>query len=136
MGRTGTSSRAWLDALAERTGIPPSQTVLGGFSQGSVMSYAWGLGPGREHPAGVLALSGFIPTVPTWQPDLDGPLPRFAIGHGSHDPVIPVEFGRQARKTLEQAGAHVTYAEYPLPHTADPTFLGTLAPWLRETLDR
>ena len=29
---------AWLDALAAETGIPPERTVLGGFSQGAVMT--------------------------------------------------------------------------------------------------
>jgi phospholipase/carboxylesterase len=127
---------AWLDALAEQTGIPSERTVLGGFSQGAVMSYAWSLGPGRPRPAGVIALSGFIPTVPGWEPDLTQPLPRFAIGHGTHDPVISVDFGRQARTTLEQAGADVSHAEYPLPHAVDPAFLRSLAPWLRDTLQQ
>jgi phospholipase/carboxylesterase len=125
---------AWLDALAAETGIPPERTVFGGFSQGSVMSYAWALGPGRPRAAGVIALSGFIPTVPGWEPNLDPPLPRFAIGHGTHDPVIPVDFGRTARDTIERAGADVTYAEYPLPHTVDPAFLQSLRGWLNETV--
>jgi phospholipase/carboxylesterase len=126
----------WLDALAEQTGIAPEQTVLGGFSQGSVMSYAWGLGPGRPRPAGIIALSGFIPTVPGWAASLDRPLPRFAIGHGTHDPVIGIDFGRQARETLEQAGADVLYEEYPLPHAADPAFVRSLSPWLYDTLEQ
>jgi phospholipase/carboxylesterase len=131
---TYAAGAAWLDALAEQTGIPPERTVLGGFSQGSVMSYAWGLGPDRPRPAGIMALSGFVPTVPGWEPDLGRPLPRIAIGHGTHDPVISVDFARQARATLEAAGADLTYQEYPLPHTADPAFVASLGPWLRETL--
>jgi phospholipase/carboxylesterase len=133
---TYAAGSAWLDALAEQTGIPPERTVLGGFSQGSVMSYSWALGPGRPRPAGVIALSGFIPTVPGWQPGLEGHLPRFAIGHGTHDPVIGVDFGRAAKEMLEQAGADVTYAEYSLPHTVDPAFLHSLRGWLRDTLDQ
>ena len=43
---------AWLDALAAETGIPPERTVLGGFSQGAVMTYALGLGAGRPRPRG------------------------------------------------------------------------------------
>jgi phospholipase/carboxylesterase len=58
------------DALWERTGIAPEQTVLGGFSMGSVMSYALGLSGDRPAPAGILAFSGFVPTVEGWQPDL------------------------------------------------------------------
>ncbi|HEX2071232.1 MAG TPA: hypothetical protein VHF90_06250 [Thermoleophilaceae bacterium] len=126
---------AWHDALASKTGIPPERTVVGGFSQGTVMSYAIGLGPGRPRPAGILALSGFIPTVPGWAPYLESPLPRVAIGHGTLDPVIPVEFAHQARATLEAAGADLLYREYRLPHTIDPAFLqDELVPWLRTTL--
>src|SRR5918998_121656 len=61
------------DELWERTGFAPGQTVLGGFSMGTVMSYALGLGPGRPAPAGILAFSGFVPTVDGWQPDLPRP---------------------------------------------------------------
>ncbi|MGH2824292.1 MAG: alpha/beta hydrolase, partial [Thermoleophilaceae bacterium] len=34
----------WLDDLLARHGISPDRAVLGGFSQGGVMSYALGLG--------------------------------------------------------------------------------------------
>ncbi len=44
--------------------------MLGGFSMGAVMSYAMGLGAGRPAPCGILAFSGFIPTVEDWQPEL------------------------------------------------------------------
>ena len=36
---------------------------------GSVMSYSLGLGPDRPAPAGIMAFSGFIPTVDGWRPD-------------------------------------------------------------------
>ena len=60
------------DELWERTGVGPERTVLGGFSMGSVMSYALGLAPERPAPAGILAFSGFVPTVDGWTPDLAG----------------------------------------------------------------
>ncbi|HWH55450.1 MAG TPA: hypothetical protein VNT04_07700 [Gaiellaceae bacterium] len=114
---------AWLDAFAEQTGVAPRRTVLGGFSQGAVMSYALGLGRGRPRLAGLLGLSGFLPTVDGFELDVSPPLPPVAIGHGEYDPVIPVEFSREARRRLEQAGADVLYREYPLPHAIDPRFL-------------
>ena len=121
---------AWLASLAAETGIPPERTVLGGFSQGAVMSYAFGLGPGRPRPAGILALSGFVPTVPGWAAGLAVPLPPVAIGHGTLDPVIPVEFGRAAKELLEQAGAEVLYRESPMGHSIDPGFVPELARWI------
>jgi len=105
---------AWLDAL------PYDRFVLGGFSQGAVMSYAFGLGRGRRRPEAILAFSGFIPQVDGFEADLDPPLPPVTIAHGSLDPVIPVEFGRAARDVLTAAGADVLYRESPVPHTIDP----------------
>ena len=125
---------SWLDALAAETGIPPERTVLGGFSQGAVMSHALGLGAGRPRPAGIVALSGFIPTAEGFELDLDRPLPPVAIGHGTYDPVIGVEWGRRAKETLERAGADVVCQESPLPHAVDPSFLQRLQPWVRDAV--
>jgi phospholipase/carboxylesterase len=122
----------WLDGF----GFPPERTVLGGFSQGAVMTYALGLGAGRPRPAALLALSGFVPEVPGWQLELSPPLPPVAIGHGTYDNVIGVEWGRRARELLEGAGADVLYRESPLPHAVDPAFLRELAPWLSRALTR
>ena len=61
------------------------------------MSYALGLGKGRPRTGALLAISGFIPTVDGWEPDLESPFPPIAIAHGTYDPVIPVEFARGAR---------------------------------------
>jgi len=126
---------SWLSELLAEHGIPPERTVLGGFSQGSVMAYALGLGPERPRPAGILALSGFLPRVEGFELDLAkaAGLP-VAIGHGTQDPVISVEFGRDARDRLLEAGARVTYRESPMPHTIDPAFLRELPAWLRETV--
>jgi phospholipase/carboxylesterase len=116
-----------LEELLESTGIPRERTVLGGFSQGTVMSYALGLRAGTPPPAAIVALSGFVPTVEGWEADYASRsgLP-VAIGHGSVDPVISVEFARTARARLEEAGADVRYHESPIGHTIDPRFLATL----------
>jgi phospholipase/carboxylesterase len=131
---TYAAATAWLDELIKETGIPPERAVLGGFSQGAVMTYALGLGAGRPRPAALIALSGFIPSVPGFDLDLSPPLPQIAIGHGTYDPVIGVEWGRRAKAQLEQAGAEPLYREYPLPHAIDPRFLAELHPWLSDSL--
>lgn len=127
---------SWLDDLARERGIPPERTVLGGFSQGAVMTYALGLGAGRPTPAGLVALSGFMPTVEGFALDLARPLPAVAIGHGGFDAVISVEWGRRARTALAEAGAEVTYRESPeLGHAIEPDFLGELRGWLARVVD-
>jgi phospholipase/carboxylesterase len=126
----------WLDALPEALGVPWSRTVLGGFSMGAVMSYALSLGTGRPPPAGLLALSGFMPTVEGFELDLSNREGfRAAIGHGTHDPVISVEFSRGARRRLEEAGAHVLYRESPMMHGVDPHFLPVLGSWLQHLMN-
>jgi phospholipase/carboxylesterase len=116
----------WFDSLPDALGVPLDRTVLGGFSQGAVMSYAIGLQKGRPHPAAIVALSGFIPTAEGWELDeeLDGyPV---ALGHGTFDPIIEVGFGREAKERLEQAGADVMWRESPVQHTVDPRYLDDL----------
>ena len=124
---------AWLDGFLEERGLPHDRTVLGGFSQGGVMAYSFGLGKGRPRTAVLIALSSFVPTVDGFELDL-GAIPPVAIGHGTLDPIIPVEFGRQARKLLEDAGASVLYREYPLPHAIEPRFLLEVKTWMAEAL--
>jgi phospholipase/carboxylesterase len=123
------------DSLWERTGLGPEQTVLGGFSMGSVMSYALGLGGDRPAPAGILAFSGFIPTVAGWQPSLeDRQATRAFIAHGRRDPVMDVQFARVARQTLSAGGLPVEYHESDAAHHIDPASVPAAVAWLRATL--
>jgi phospholipase/carboxylesterase len=120
----------WLDAFVAEAGLEFERVVLGGFSQGGVMTYSLGLGAGRPRPAGLIALSSFMPTVEGLSLDLSAPLPPVAIGHGTQDNVIGVEWGRRARATLEAAGADVLYRETPMFHQIDPDFIRAIADWL------
>lgn len=121
--------------LDDELGLDWSRTVIGGFSQGTVMSYALGLGAGRPRPAGILAQSGFIPTVDGWDADLDArrDLPVM-ITHGSLDPIIGIEFAHDARDRLTAGGLDVTYHESAMAHTIDPRALPDVQRWLRETV--
>ncbi len=111
--------------------LPYEQVVIGGFSQGAVMSLAVGLGEGRPRPAAVIAFSGFVPVVEGWQLSAGGPFPPIALSHGSYDRVIPLELAHRALAQLEAAGAEVLYRESPLEHAIDPAFVAELQPWLR-----
>jgi len=126
-----TQLAAFHDETWARTALSPGQTVLGGFSMGSVMSYALGLGGDRPVPAGILALSGFIPTVDGWEPELASRagLPVL-IAHGRRDPVIGVEFARRARELLEAAGLAVSYLESDAAHHIDPAQIPAARRWL------
>jgi phospholipase/carboxylesterase len=123
------------DELWSISGVGPERTVLGGFSMGAVMSYAMGLDPARPAPAGILALSGFIPHVDGWAPNLAGRagMPVF-IAHGRADAVIDVGFGRTAAQTLSEAGLSASYHESGAGHHVDPAQIPTARAWLEQTL--
>jgi phospholipase/carboxylesterase len=123
------------DRLWEETGMGPERTVLGGFSMGAVMSYATGLSAERPAVAGILAFSGFVPTVEGWEPSLaDRTDTRAFISHGRRDPVIGIEFAERARELLSEGGLDVTYRESDLGHQIDPTHLREAGAWLGEVL--
>jgi phospholipase/carboxylesterase len=126
----------WLDAVVDAAGVGMDRAIIGGFSQGAVMSHALGLGEGRPIPAGVLALSGFVPEVEGWSAELDSraSLPVYA-SHGVNDPVIPVEFGRRARELLE-GRVNLTYREHPGGHTIDPRSFPEMEKWARGALEK
>lgn len=123
------------DSLWEETGVGPERTVLAGFSMGAVMSYAMGLGADRPAVAGILAFSGFVPTVEGWEPSLaDRSGTRAFVSHGRRDPVIGIEFAERARELLEAGGLDLTYRESELGHQIDPAHLRDASAWLGETL--
>jgi phospholipase/carboxylesterase len=123
------------DELWARFAIPPERTVLGGFSMGAVMSYALGLSGERPAPAGILALSGFIPAVQGWSPSLgDRSALRTFIAHGRNDAVIRIEFAHRARDLLTGAGMPVEYREHAFGHQIVAADLEAAASWLGSTL--
>jgi phospholipase/carboxylesterase len=123
------------DELWKRTGIAPERTVLGGFSMGSVMSYALALGADRPPPAGILAFSGFVPTVDGWQPQLAGRADvRAFVAHGTRDAVISVDFARSARELLLTGGLDVEYHEFAGGHEIDPSQVPAASRWLSDVL--
>jgi phospholipase/carboxylesterase len=122
--------RASADRLARFLQALPVQldsVVLGGFSQGCVMSWALALAPSLPRPAAVIALSGFVPRVEGWPLDpsrLRG-VP-VGIAHGTVDPIISVDFGREANELLSSGGASVVWQETPYPHGVDPAWVPSL----------
>lgn len=121
------ASAQLLASLVDALPVPGDRVVIGGFSQGCVMSWAVALGPARPRPAGILAMSGFRPSVPGFALDDSraAGLP-VAVAHGTLDPVIPARFGSEAAAAMQAAGASLVQLETPVPHTVDPAWLDPL----------
>ncbi len=109
-------------------GIPPERIVLAGFSQGGVVALHAALHM-RARPAGVLALSTYLAAA---EGDATGL--RVFMGHGSADPVVPIEQARDARERLLALGAEVEWHVYPMPHSVHPDEVADIARWLRARL--
>jgi len=125
------------DGLWEESGIGPERTVLAGFSMGAVMSHAMAWSAERPAVAGVLAFSGFMPTVAGWRPTFeDRTTTRAFVAHGTHDPVIEIAFARTARDLLVAGGIDVTYRESDVVHTINSADVRVAAEWLAATLPR
>jgi len=126
-----TALGAFHDEWWERAGIGPERTIFAGFSMGSVMSYALGLGADRPAPAGILAFSGFVPVVDGWEPELSARSGlRAFVAHGRNDPIIEVDFARRARALLEGAGLDVEYHESDAVHQIDPAYVPDAIRWI------
>jgi phospholipase/carboxylesterase len=127
----GTFWPSYRAIVARLDELPYERVIIGGFSMGCVMSLASSLGADlRRRPVAVCGFSGFVPIVDGWAIDASRPLPPVALGHGTLDQVIGVEFARRARDEILAAGGELLYREYPLPHAIDPQFLAEVREWL------
>ena len=124
------------DELWERTGIAPERTVFGGFSMGSVMSYALGLGADRPAPAG-------HPRLLRLRPHRRGLAARPRRPHGTSRvhrprPPRPGHGGRlrapRARAARARRARPSSYHESDAAHHIDPAHVPAAVDWLRETL--
>jgi phospholipase/carboxylesterase len=95
------------------------------------MSYGLGLHAARPAPEGIMALSGFIPTVDGWAPSLtDRSQLRVFVAHGRRDATIPVDFAHRAQELLTEGGLAVEYHETDAGHYVDPAYLTAAVDWL------
>ncbi len=125
----------FLDDFLRARGIAWEHAVIGGFSQGAAVALSAALGTARPTAAGILAMSGFLPTVRGWRldPGAKRDMPAY-ISHGAFDNVIPVGFGRRTRDVLSEAGLDVSYRETRVLHSIDPTLLPEMRQWLTAAL--
>lgn len=102
-------------------GIPASRIVLAGFSQGGAVALHAGLR--HEAPlAGLLLLSTYLPLPGAFEREVAAAAAKQPVStpifmaHGSVDPVLPLELGRQSKALIETAGYEVEWHEYPMAH--------------------
>ena len=116
---------AMLDSISSRMGYASDQIVLGGFSQGGMVSLTAGVG--YEKPlAGLFCLSGAWLTTEQicHQP---ANLPVF-LAHGMLDPVVPFACTTKAEAELKKVGlTPQTLQREHMAHGIDPETVEALA---------
>ena len=123
---------AFLNELPAHLPVKTGRLVLGGFSQGGVMSMAYALRHPGEVPC-VINFSGFLPDHPSVRVTPESVRgTRFFWGHGTADPAIAFRLATEGRSILAQAGADLTARDYPMGHQISETELGDVVNWLRQ----
>ena len=89
-----------------------------------------------ERLAGILALSCYAVLESTLDAERQSANQRTPIfmAHGTFDPMIDVNLGRQSCKLLEAHGYPVEWHTYPMPHSVSPEEMDAIAAWLRRVL--
>jgi phospholipase/carboxylesterase len=115
-----------INSLPEMTGVPLSQTILGGFSQGGAMTLDVGL---NLPLAGLMVLSGYLHAPLQAQ---DDSFPPVLLLHGTQDTVVPIRAAYRARDTLKSLGASVQYEEFNMGHEIQPIVLGYIQNFVKD----
>jgi phospholipase/carboxylesterase len=119
----------------EQRGIPGSNIVLAGFSQGGAIA----LHTGVRHPrtlAGIMALSTYLPLAESLAQEASAANRKTPIfmAHGTQDPVVPYAMGVNSKSFLERADYAVEWHEYPMPHSVCLEEVRDAGAWLVRTL--
>jgi phospholipase/carboxylesterase len=122
-------------AREKESGIAANRIVLAGFSQGCAMALLTGLRH-KERLAGIIGRSGYLPLAETTgkeRSDANRLTPVF-LGHGTMDPVVPVEAAHESRDALRAMGYDVEWHEYPMPHSVCAEEIRDMNAWLLRVL--
>ena len=121
---------AFLKEIEQKFDADPKKTVLGGFSQGAMLSCDLVLHTDRPY-AGLVQLSGNILAQPLWGPLLPKRkgLPVFQ-SHGVQDEILPYVGAERLRDTLAHAGLSVEWHNFRGGHEIPGSVLRALSVFL------
>ena len=124
----------FLEEVTAKYKTPKGQIILGGFSQGGMVTYLWGL----KNPdvfCGLASLSSKM-ILPDY---IESNLPKkrsqkVFISHGSNDTIVPLNDGVDAAEKLKTFGYEPDYHEYQIGHEITNDVLYDLSNWVSNTL--
>jgi phospholipase/carboxylesterase len=107
-----------LGCLEQKKWADP-KLILGGFSQGAMLSVDTALRSNRIDAAGVIAWSGALICESAWAAAQQSNTREFPVfqSHGRQDTVLPIPTGRALHSFLKKLPLPVEYVEFDGPHT-------------------
>ncbi len=124
---------AW---LREHREAEPSRTVIGGFSQGSMLTTDLALSSGDPW-AGLLVFSGTLLARPRWEAALRARSTALQVfqSHGKVDPILPYPSGEALRSTFTAGGAKVEWVPFNGQHGIPDLVMARAGSWLRDRFE-
>jgi len=124
-----------IEDITSQYQVNPGKVILGGFSQGALLTYIDGL-TNPDKFAGLICLSGIeidqniISSLPH-----EHRSQQLFIAHGINDPVVSINSARRTRDILEKANYSINYNEYPIGHSISQEVINDLIPWIETALN-
>ena len=121
-----------VQTAGDQLGVPPERVVVGGFSQGGIMSLSLLLTRPELLHAAMVMHSRLLPEVlPLVAPPERLQGRELWVSHGTDDGMIPLANAHQIRKSVAALPIALTYKEYPGGHELRPAELREAMAWLQ-----
>ncbi len=122
-----------IDGIQQSTGLGMDKIVLGGFSQGAMLTTDVALRL-EEAPAGLCVLSGTILSEDEWRPRAEKRAGLKVIqSHGRVDPILPYQGAVMLRDMFQDCGIESEYFAFDGPHTIPMNMISELGRFISET---
>lgn len=122
----------FIDEVIASYPVDPSRLYLLGFSQGSVMSLSYALTK-PQRVTGVISQSGYVPQMSGLKFDEQNIKGKpYILTHGAQDTLIPVEWARRSRDTLQKLETNLEYHEFNMGHNISDESLTAINTWMEK----
>ncbi len=121
-----------VEAIQGAFDVKAEQLVLGGFSQGAMLSLETVL-TGALPVRRLAVLSGSIIAEERWLAAMKSAAPGLKVyqAHGRMDPILPFAAAERLRLKLEEHGAKVTWTPHMRGHEIPPVVMQGFSAWIR-----
>lgn len=134
LANTLKSIDTFIDEIIANYPVDKNKLYLLGFSQGSIVSLSYALTK-PQRVAGIIAQSGYIPHESGLQIDeteIKGK--SFILTHGVQDPMLPVDWARRSRDTLNKLETNLEYHEFNMGHNISAESLTVINAWMEKQI--